>query len=584
METINRINSISELADLGRLSDAWAFNTSEGLIYAAGENLNIIYINDQCIRLLSLNEGGLPETAGDLLEAEELERLCSGEVLTKKFRKNTLKISAAAVKDCVLILIQDLTMVEEIKRKSNEIKQLNKELQTIYEQYADDTIFITDGKGRVEFSGKQVAANCGVSPEYMIGKNICELEKEKIFFPSVTGRVLESGQPEVTIQETKTGKKLVAMGTPIFDEKGGVRKIISVTRDYSRLIKIGTLISGVEEENKDGQDPDKLPENIVTCNARMLNILELVRLVAGVNSTVLIYGETGTGKEIVARSIHSSGARRNKPFITVNCGAISPNLVESELFGYEPGSFTGASRGGKTGLIEAANEGTLFLDEVSELPLNQQVKLLQVLQERVMTRVGGTNQISLDIRVIAATNKKLEKLVEEGKFRKDLFYRLNVVPVNIPPLRERTDDIALLLRHFLKVFNERYGIEKAFSKEAFQCLCDYSWPGNVRELENTVERLVITTSGSFVEPEDLPESIISETKLNEDAIAVKRIVSLNEAVEEVEKKLITMAVEKYGSGARAASALGVNQSTVSRKMKYYDICGIYSASGEKDKG
>ena len=312
-------------------------------------------------------------------------------------------------------------------------------------------------------------------------------------------------------------------------------------------------------------------KHIVTCNGKMLNILALAKLVAMVNSTVLINGETGTGKEVIARYIYSSGPRAAKPFIKVNCGAISPNLVESELFGYEPGSFTGAKREGKIGLVEAANGGTLFLDEISELPLNQQVKLLQVLQERSMTRVGGTKDIKLDIRIIAATNKDLEEQVKKGEFREDLYYRLNVVPIKIPPLRERAEDIPLLIKHFLNMYNSENDRDKEFTKEAFSLMCRYSWPGNVRELVNTVERLTITTQDTLIDVEDLPDKIKGNDDDASGMIQITKIVKLNEAVEDIERKLIKMAVEKYGSGKKAAELLGVNQSTISRKMSQYGI-------------
>ena len=470
--------------------DLWLEHSSEGFMICKKKDLSIFYLNKQCGEMLFLEEHIThTKKLTEIFNQEELENIKNGKMCIFKSLQYTLEISSIVINEYILLIISDLTKVANIEKKANEIKQLNKELQTIYEQYADDTIFIADGKGSVEFAGTVIAANCCVSPGYMIGKKVFDLEKSKYFYPSVTARVLESKQTEVIIQNTKSGKTLVAVGTPILDEKGSISKVISITRDYSRQIKIGKLLSKAKEDKQDLEYKNNDSKDIITCNDKMLNILSLAKLVAMVNSTVLITGETGTGKEVFARYIYNASLRASKPFIKVNCGAISPSLVESELFGYESGSFTGAKKEGKVGLIEAANSGTLFLDEISELPLNQQVKLLQVIQERSMTRVGGTKSIKLDIRIIAATNKVLEEQVKKGEFREDLFYRLNVVPINLPPLRERVEDVPLLLKYFLKTANTNNNQEKEFTKEAFSLMCRYSWPGNVRELVNTVERL-----------------------------------------------------------------------------------------------
>lgn len=564
-------NEVREILIEDKIYEIWMENSSEGLIICTDKDFTILYINKLCVEMLIIDEQNLPYSLLNVFNEEEINTLSNGKDFISKSFRGALQIRSIKINKYLLIVINDLTHVATVEEKVEEIKQLNKELQTVYEQYADDTIIITDGEGVIKFSGTMTAANCGVSPGYMIGKNVAQLEADKYFYPSVTSMVLKSKQPEVVIQNTKIGKTLVAVGTPIFDEKGNITKVISITRDYSKQIKIGTLLSNEDETGNDGTGQDYCNKKIVTCNQQMLNILALCRLIANVNSTVLIYGETGTGKEVIARYIYSLGTRANKPFIKINCGAISSSLVESELFGYEPGSFTGARKEGKVGLIEAANGGTLFLDEISELPLNQQVKLLQVIQERSMVRVGGTQSISLDIRIIAATNKVLEEQVMKGEFREDLYYRLNVIPINIPPLRERKEDIPLLIRHFQNAFRLSNDKDKGFSKEAFLLMCQYSWPGNVRELMNTVERLMITTKNTFIGVEELPEKIRINKREDSDNIEVKGIMKLSDAVEEVERRLIQMAIEKYGNGKKAAEFLGVNQSTISRKMKQYGI-------------
>ncbi|NLS44134.1 MAG: sigma 54-interacting transcriptional regulator [Firmicutes bacterium] len=315
------------------------------------------------------------------------------------------------------------------------------------------------------------------------------------------------------------------------------------------------------------QNPFLVP--VIAYSIEMGEVLNLAAKVAKVTTTVLIMGESGVGKEVVARFIHNASLRKAGPFITINCGAIPLNLLESELFGYEAGAFTGAKREGKPGMIEIASSGSLFLDEISSLSLDLQVKLLRVIQERRLVRVGGIRPIDVDIRIIAATNKDLVKMVEEKEFRADLFYRLNVVPLTIPPLRSRQDDIVPLIYHFMEKHNNAYGYDKTISEEARNLLTLYSWPGNVRELENLIERLVVTIEGDQIDVEDLPLYVRREKKKSTSKVTVKGIIPLREAVEEVEKQLIKRAKEIHGTTYKTAEALGVNQSTVVRKLKKY---------------
>ncbi|NPV52112.1 MAG: sigma 54-interacting transcriptional regulator [Firmicutes bacterium] len=313
--------------------------------------------------------------------------------------------------------------------------------------------------------------------------------------------------------------------------------------------------------------------SIVAYSVEMGKVLQLADKVASVSSTVLVLGESGTGKEVVARYIHRTGCRKAGPFIKINCGAIPETLLESELFGYETGAFTGAKREGKPGMIELATGGTLFLDEISELPVNLQVKLLQVIQERQLVRIGGIRPIEVDIRIIAATNRDIQAMVREGTFRADLFYRLNVVPVRVPPLRERRDDIVPLIYHFLKRFNRKYQRDICVSEEAKNLMLAYDWPGNVRELENLMERLVVTIDAPAILPCHLPDEIQGEGRGSaepcEGTVYVRGILPLKEATEEVERQIIARALERNESTYQIAKLLGVNQSTVVRKIQKY---------------
>jgi len=324
------------------------------------------------------------------------------------------------------------------------------------------------------------------------------------------------------------------------------------------------------------------------------DVFDVVTRAAGSQSTVMIYGESGTGKELIARALHMNSPRASKPFIAVNCGAIPHELLESELFGYEKGSFTGAVNT-RIGRMELANQGTIFFDEIGDMPTSLQVKLLRVLAEREIDRIGSTKPTPIDIRVITATHRNLEESIKEGSFREDLFYRLNIIPINLPPLRERKTDIPLLADHFLKQFN-RTAIPKTISDEAMQFLVNYSWPGNIRELANFIERMVVLSIGSTITPRDLPEKVLGDTPkekwqpLEEDEegnpaqILQQSLrqsfhvgipeegINLKKTVEEFEKELLLEALEKTGwVKNKAANLLGLNRTTLVEKLKKMKI-------------
>ncbi len=316
-------------------------------------------------------------------------------------------------------------------------------------------------------------------------------------------------------------------------------------------------------------------KNIIGSSPAMKDVFSLVEKVADADSTVLITGESGTGKELIAHAIHYASDRKDNPFIPVNCAAIPEELLESELFGHEKGAFTHAIKT-RIGRFELANKGTIFLDEIGEMSPSLQVKLLRVLQERKFERVGGVKTISVDIRVVAATNKDLEAAVREGKFREDLFYRLNVIPIHIPPLRERQSDIPLLVEYFLKRYSREKGRGvEGISEDAMKILMRYEWPGNVRELENIIERLVILSSGRIIKKEDLPVQIVEKagvqppTALPSGEIEIpEEGLSLSEAVSNLEKTLILKALERTGGiKNRAAKLLRMNRTTLIEKMK-----------------
>ena len=310
--------------------------------------------------------------------------------------------------------------------------------------------------------------------------------------------------------------------------------------------------------------------NIIGTSRAIRRIFDIITKVADTDGTVLISGESGTGKELIARAIHYNSSRAGKPMVVVNCGAIPEELLESELFGHEKGAFTGAHKT-RIGRFEMANGGTFFLDEIGEMSPSLQVKLLRVLQDQCFERVGGTRTIHVDVRIIAATNKNLTEAVNKGKFREDLYYRLNVIPIKVPPLRQRRSDIPLLVDHFLKKFqkNKRKKI-KGFSSEAMDAIISYSWPGNVRELENVVKRLTILCENEVVQLQDLPEHIYdrNEAQSSLEIIRDKKSIDLSEAVKDYEKRLILEALEKSNwVKSKAARLLNINRTTLVEKMK-----------------
>ncbi len=432
-----------------------------------------------------------------------------------------------------------------------------------------DAIFIDDKDGITSWCNKACESLYNISKKNVVGISAHELERQGIFSPSVTVRVLEEKKEVSLIHENKAGKHLLTTGIPVFNEEGDIWQIITTSKDITELNHLQKELERVQRRLNNLNPPHKYgDEEIVAVSQSMYNVLLLAKRLADVDSTVLITGESGVGKGLIARYLHKNGHRKDKPMVTVNCGAIPENLMESELFGYERGAFTGSRVEGKIGLFEEAEGGTIFLDEISELPLNLQVKLLQVIQEREYKKVGGVKGIPTDVRVISATNQELRNLVEQGHFREDLYYRLNVVPINVPPLRERTEDILPLVHTTLYNLNEKLGEDKIISSEALAILLTYQWPGNAREVENIIERLVITTRDEVVMPENLPPFILKASQKNKNQRVGK---SLQEILEITEKEILIETMKNHSTTRSMAKALGISQPTVVRKMAKHKL-------------
>lgn len=450
---------------------------------------------------------------------------------------------------------------------------LLQELEALFHS-SYQSIFVTDTIGNVLRVSDSVEHTCGLKPKQLIGKNVYDLEQQKIFYPSVTRTVMKSEKRETIVQHTKSGSTLLVEAIPIKDQNGKIKRIVAISKDISEVnqlkdqqAELSKLMEGYQQELLRLKQKEREENPFIAKSPAMQRILELMKRVAYSDASVLILGETGVGKQVVATHIHEWSERQDKPFITINCGAIPENLLESELFGYEHGAFSGAKKEGKPGIFELANGGTVFLDEIGELPYHLQVKLLRVLQERKVMRIGGIQEREIDIRVLAATNQDLEQMVQEKRFRQDLYYRIHVIPIWIPPLRERHEDIYSLIQHFLVHFNQKYKKNKQLSEEQLQSLLRYSWPGNVRELENTIERFVITGQTIFSPLITLSQEHVTTLP----HLIERQDASLPEILKRVEKELLLQAKQHCRTTREMASFLGINQSTVVRKLQSHGI-------------
>ncbi|NPV29533.1 MAG: sigma 54-interacting transcriptional regulator [Firmicutes bacterium] len=404
------------------------------------------------------------------------------------------------------------------------------------------------------------------------------MEQAGTFFQNLVFQVVQSGK-RVSALFQEGGENFLVTASPVFNRGHEVSHVVCNVRNLEELgflereIQYLTLLEKGPTPSAEWTAYREELKEIITRSAAMRSVLTSALRVAQVDSTVLILGESGVGKDMLARLIHRAGKRRDRPFVKISCGAIPESLLESELFGYEGGAFTGARKEGKPGLFEQAADGTIFLDEIGELSLNLQVKLLNVLQDRNFLRVGGVKPIPTNARVIAATNRDLEAQVKEGAFRADLYYRLSVIPLVIPPLRARRGDILPLVRHFQELFCKRYGFKRRITPAALNYLIRYDWPGNVRELQNVMEFLVVMTPGEVIDVEHLPEKIVENVQGGRVSpkAPVPEKARLKEALEEYERALISRALAEHETLREAAEYLGIDLSTLTRKKQKYGL-------------
>lgn len=473
----------------------------------------------------------------------------------------------------------------QLKKLLQQMQSMQAELEDCRKQIVDfkailessfDGILITDGEGNVLFVNQAYERLTGIKVEEIMGRNMRDM-LNPIYMPnSVALLVLDEKKTVTMTHFTRNARSITVTGNPVFNDQGEIYRVITNVRDTTELNDLRQeLLRAQAMENVYHQLENARAtgegDGYIAFSSGMKSIFALALKVSSVDATVLIHGESGVGKEVVAKYIHENSPRSQGPFITVNCGAIPEQLLESELFGYTGGAFTGASRNGKAGLFEAASSGTLFLDEIGELPLSLQVKILRALETREIMRVGSTKPIAVDVRILTATNRDLEQMVANGRFRADLFYRLNVIRIAVPPLRERTEDIAPLGIYFLNQFNKRYHQKKKLTLEVISEMEKYPWPGNVRELRNTIEQMVVLGLDELLQIGDLPWYRQQDGQPRTQSVQVSGIMPLKQALEETERQLLENALKKYRTSRQISRVIGIDQSTVVRKLNKYGL-------------
>ncbi|VIB34846.1 sigma-54 dependent transcriptional regulator [Clostridioides difficile] len=457
-----------------------------------------------------------------------------------------------------------------------------------------DEICVSDDKGIIIYCNKAFEENYGLKKEDILGKNVSFLEDSGYSTKSPIPIVLKTKTKFSLEQDTQTGKKLIITATPIFDENGNLEFTVENCRDITELNNIKNKLEDTKKQVKKYKSEVetlyrtalRIEDTVIMDGIVMRPIINTVNHVSKTDVSVLLLGESGTGKSSLARYIHHNSNRSNGPFITINCATISPQLLESELFGYTSGAFTGASTKGKVGLIELANGGTLFLDEIGDIPQNLQAKFLQLIQDRTFTPVGSLKNKKVDIRIISATNADLVSKVKEKKFREDLYYRLNVIEIKLPPLRERRDNLVEIIKYYFNRYSSDFNLNKTISKEAMYAIANYGFPGNIRELQNIIQKILLTCTDNHITIDDLPNiltknihitnngnkthiSQINKVIISDSKSTNYKNKNFDTLIKEYEKNIILDAYEKFGSSYKVAKHLEISQSKANRLIRKY---------------
>lgn len=579
VHTPNEMREVDQLLHENAFTAEQIFSSMANGLIVTNQHDIITVCNPAAARIIGVHESSaigknvedvVPNTRLNIVnktgKGEIASRQMMGQAMTVTNR--TPIIIDGEVRGAIAVF-EDISALEKIKWEFYEVKELQERLQLILES-VQDGICVVSKTGEVIYVNPSYLRIVNRQSSQVLGTNVYEVAPQ-----GTRCTVLKTGKPEInSFSKKRDGTMVVANVNPIMvdGEISGVVSVIkNITEVQNLLEKLSTMSAKaeyLEQELLRTKKTNKAFERYIGSSGRILDLLAMATKAAESTATVLIRGESGTGKELVAEGIHYASSRAKGPFIRVNCGAIPSALLESELFGHEKGAFTGALRQ-KLGKFELANHGTIFLDEIGEMDKNMQVKLLRALQQKEFDRVGGETTVKVDVRIIAATNRGLEEMVRQETFRDDLYYRLNVIPLFLPPLRERVEDIPLLTEHFIKKLSEQAGKQiKGITSEALEVLMAYKWPGNVRELENIIERVITLMDADYIAIEHLPSYITGET-------VMKEVKSFECGVvlpwEEYEKQIISNALKRCGSFNAASKMLKLTHKTVATKAKKYGL-------------
>lgn len=460
-----------------------------------------------------------------------------------------------------MFLIKKIDSLNKAHKRWCIIMQLSKDDLLKCINKSVDGIMISDHRGVILYVNEQYIALTKLSKD-IIGHNMQEYVEAKVVEQSTCLSAIKHNRVYTRIHHELNDVEIISVSKPVYNKRKEIEYVITNVRDISTYINIEKNLK--QTDRKFGELFDAIKENkqeLVVSSPEMINIMHLAKKVSKVDTSILLLGETGVGKDVFAEFIHKNSMRKDERFIALNCGAIPNELMESELFGYEAGSFTGGLKEGKQGILYHANKGTLFLDEIGDLPYHLQVKLLRVLEKRKYSPIGSVKEIPVDIRVIAATNKNIQEQIRNNKFREDLYYRLSVLTLLIPPLRKRQGDIIPLAVYFLKKYNSKYGVSKKFDTDTLIQLQRYHWPGNVRELKNIIEKMVILSQGDILDF----QLAFAHEEITEEQLSLKSFLGKKE------KEYLINMKKVYKTTREVANAIGVDHSTVVRKYKKYGI-------------
>ncbi|WP_147565414.1 sigma-54 interaction domain-containing protein [Clostridium tyrobutyricum] len=536
-------------------------------------------INDDFLESLPINSI-ITDSYGKILKVKNLSNniiknnknnICNKNEVKRLYEDNGFKVNVQHYKIRCDNKFYHLYTIDNTKYKIDEMD--------IIFNCIDGIVMIVNRNRVIEKVNSAFYKLTGIHRKFFEGKSIDQLKKDEFMEESIILKVFQSKKPLSMNVKYKSGRIVTYTAIPIIAKNGVIQKVIATGRNITNLVQLQDRLAEVEKQKNKYIDRLKnleksLGENIVYSSDKMKQVIKMAIRAAKTDSPIFITGESGVGKEEIAKFIHENSERNNKNFITVNCAAIPSELFESELFGYEDGAFTGAKKGGRRGLFEDANGGTIFLDEIGEMSLSMQTKLLRVLQENEIKRLGGNKSIKISVRYICATNLSKKQLSNNLKFRQDLYYRLSVIPINIPPLRERREAIFPLVHVFLNRYNRKYNRKVKLDKKMMEFLHDYNWPGNIRELKNVVERIVILSENDSLSEKQFwyilqlgSKDISTKNNDTDDKIVVNGLMNLNKAHDIIDETMIQKALDKYSTVTGAAKAIGIDPSTIYRRLK-----------------